>query len=153
MADQAFKVHSKQSWVFSETIRVEIVSAEKAIFSGDVRMIVATGSEGEIGILPGHIPLLTMIKPGQIRLTHPDGTEENFYVSGGFLEVQPSVVTILADTVIRAEDIDEQRALEAKAKAEEILAHKKFDHYTTALSELTKALAQISAIKRWRKIK
>lgn len=143
----------EQKWVFSETIKIDIVSAEKEIFSGEVRMVVATGEEGEIGILPGHVPLLTMIKPGQIRLVNLNGTEEDYYVSGGFLEVQPDKVTILADTIIRAEDVDEKRALEAKAKAEEILARKQLDHYTTALVELSKALAQISALKRWRKIK
>lgn len=153
MADSQLIEHNKSSWIFSDTIQVDIASAEKAIFSGKMRMVVATGEEGEIGILPGHVPLLTMIKPGQIRLINLDGSEEPFYVSGGFLEVQPDKVTILADTVIRAEDIDEKRALEAKANAEEILASKKLDHYTKALAELSQAMAQISVLKKWRKIK
>ena len=153
MAGSQLMEHNKSSWVFSDTIQVDITSAEKAIFSGKMRMVVATGEEGEIGILPGHIPLLTTIKPGQIRLINNTGVEETFYISGGFLEIQPDQVTILADTVIRAEDIDEKRALEAKEKAEEILARKQLDHYTKALAELSQAMAQISVLKKWRKIK
>jgi len=125
------------------SMQVDIVSVEQSIFSGKVKMLVASGEEGDLGILPGHTQLLTAIKPGHIKLIELNGEERLYYISGGFLEVQPNAVTVLADTVIRAEDIDEQRAIEAKEKAEKILATKKLDDYTAALIELTKALAQI----------
>src|SRR5688572_7879938 len=97
------------------TMRLEIVSAEQAIFSGEVAMVFATGGMGELGISPGHTPLITSLKPGDIRALLPNQEEEIFYVRGGMLEVQPFVVTVLADTIVRAKDIDESIALEAKA--------------------------------------
>jgi F-type H+-transporting ATPase subunit epsilon len=105
----------------------DIVSAEREIFSGPVAMISAKGTIGELGIMPGHAPLLTGISPGPVRLKLANGTEEVFFASGGYLEVQPGVVTILADTALRADDIDEASALEAKAQAERTLAEHKGD--------------------------
>lgn len=133
----------------TKTVQFDIVSAEELIFSGRVTMIVVSGEDGELGIMPGHMQLLTTIKPGQIRFTDTNGKEEYFYISGGFLEVQPDVVTILADTVIRADNIDRERAEEARKKAEQILSSKKLDDYTMALIELNKALAQIRIADRW----
>lgn len=134
-----------------ETLQLEIVSMEKSIFSGQVKMIVVSGEEGELGIMPGHTPLLAAIKPGQIKVINTNNEEEYFYVSGGFLEVQPTIVTILADTVIRAEDIDQERAMEAKRKAEKLIATKKLDDYTVAIIELNKALAQLRLAGKRRK--
>lgn len=147
------KWFKKPDWMFADTIQVDIVSAEESIFSGRAKLLVAPGTEGELGVLPGHAPLLTMIEPGEIRLIKLDGSEEVYYVSGGFLEVQPTIATILADTVVRAKDIDEARALEAKAKAEEILISRKYDNYTNALIELAKATAQLRVLKKWSKIR
>lgn len=134
-----------------DTFQVDIVSMEKSIFSGQIKMLVVSGEEGELGIMPGHSPMLSAIKPGQIKFVNPDDSEEYFYVSGGFLEVQPNVVTILADTVIRADDIDKERAIEAKRKAEEIIATKKLDDYTAALIELNKEIAKLRVVERKRK--
>ena len=100
----------------AETTHVDIVSAEKSIFSGEAEMVIVPGELGEIGVIPGHAPLLTVLQPGDIRLIRPGGLEEVYYVSGGMLEVQPYVVTVLADEVIRAEEINEEAALAAKAK-------------------------------------
>ena len=100
------------------TFKCDIVSAEELIFSGDVEAVVATGSEGELGIRPGHTPLLTGVKPGHVKLIKADGEEEFFFVSGGYIEIQPTVVTILSDTVLRAGDIDQEAAEKAKAAAE-----------------------------------
>ncbi len=132
------------------TLQLDIVSAERSIFSGHAKMVIVTGERGEIGILPGHTQLLASLKPGQIRYVTPEGKEEFLYVSGGFVEVQPEVVTVLADTILRATEIDEERATEAKEKAEKILASKghKVDDYTAALIELSKALAQLRVARR-----
>lgn len=140
-------------WSLAGTIQVDIVSSEQAIFSGRAKMVVVSGKEGEVGILPGHTQLLTAVKPGQVKLIHLDGREDYYYISGGFLEVQPEVVTILADTVVRAADIDQQRAEEAKANAKKMIAEKKLDDYTTALIELTKAIAQLRVAEKWHKTK
>lgn len=132
------------------TLQLDIVSAERSIFSGRAKMVIVTGDQGEIGILPGHTQLLAALKPGQIRYVTPEGKEEFLYVSGGFVEVQPDIVTVLADTILRAVEIDEERAIEAKEKAEKILASKghKVDDYTAALIELSKALAQLRVKRR-----
>jgi F-type H+-transporting ATPase subunit epsilon len=111
----------------ASTVHCSIVSAELEIFSGMVEMVVASGTEGELGIFPGHTPLLSGVKPGPVRLRLEGGTEEIFFASGGFIEVQPTAITILADTAIRADDIDEAAALEAKAKAERDLADNRAD--------------------------
>ncbi|KTD52008.1 F1 sector of membrane-bound ATP synthase, epsilon subunit [Legionella quinlivanii] len=134
------------------TTHLDIVSAEREIFSGVVEMVVATGELGEIGITPGHAPLLTVLKPGEIRITHMGGTQEVYYVSGGMLEVQPFYVTVLADEVERAESLDEAAALAAKTRAEEAIANKNADiDYSMAATELARAVAQIRAIQKVRK--
>lgn len=135
------------------TLRLDIVSAEQAIFSGEVEMVYATGAIGELGIAPGHTPLLTALKAGNIRAVLQSSQEEIiFYVSGGMLEVQPYVVTVLADTVVRAGDIDEAAALEAKERAEKMLAEKISEvDFAKANAELAEAVAQIQAAKKLRK--
>jgi len=134
--------------MLADTLAVDIVSAEKSIYSGRAKMVIASGEAGEMGILPGHTQLLSAIKPGEVRLVDLAGHETSFYVSGGFIEVQPHIVTILADTVMRAEEIDEERALEAKEHAEKVLASKATDDYAAALAELSKAIAQIRLAKK-----
>ena len=136
----------------TSTIRCDIVSAEEEIFRGDVQMVVATGEMGELGIAPRHAPLITRLKPGQVRLTLADGAEQFFYVSGGILEVQPQVVTVLADTAIRAEDIDEAKVRAAKEEAERILAKKDPKmSLEEAQTQLAMSIAQLSALERLRK--
>ncbi len=134
------------------TVHLDIVSAEAQIFSGLVEMISATGKMGELGILPGHTPLLTSLKPGLIRTVKQGGEEEIFYISGGILEVQPDIVTVLADTAARAGDLDEAAAFEAKERAEKLLENKNSEfEYGAALSELAEAAAQLRAIQELRK--
>lgn len=134
------------------TIHVDIVSTNKQIFSGPAEMVSATGELGELGILPRHSQLLTRLKPGQVRVKIPNGEEQVFYVSGGLLEVQPHVVTILADTAERARDLDEAAAQEAKRHAEQLLADKRGDYeHAKAEAELVQAIAQLRAIERLRK--
>lgn len=134
------------------TLRLDIVSAEQAIFSGEVTMVYATGELGELGIAPGHAPLITALKPGEIRASLPDQDEEIFYVKGGMLEVQPYIVTVLADTIVRAKDIDEAAAIEAKAKAEQILTEKGSEvDFAKASAELAEAIAQIRAVQKLKK--
>lgn len=134
------------------TIRINIVSAEAEIFSGMAERVVATGILGELGIHPGHSPLLTALKPGTIRVIKTEGDEEVFYTKGGILEVQPHVITILADTVVRAADLDEAAALEAKERAEAMLKTRatEFD-FAAASSELAQAAAQLQAIRKLKK--
>ncbi|ABA59514.1 F0F1 ATP synthase subunit epsilon [Nitrosococcus oceani] len=134
------------------TMHVDIVSAEREIFSGTVNMLFAPAEMGEVGIMPRHTPLITRLKPGEVRLQRPEGQEDFFYVSGGLLEVQPHVVTVLADTAQRAADIDEAAALAAKQRAEEALQDRegKLD-YARAQAELAEAIAQLKAIQRIRK--
>jgi len=125
------------------TIHCDIVSAEKEIFSGRVTMISVTGSVGELGIMPGHAPLLTGIRPGPVRLQLDDGEEQVFFASGGFLEVQPGVVTILADTAERAEDLDEAAAVEAQQAAERLLQEQTADvEFSVVAAQLAEAMAQ-----------
>lgn len=126
------------------TIHLDVVSAEKNIFSGLVESIQVTGSEGELGILPGHAPLLTALKPGMVRLVKQHGHEEVFYLSGGFLEVQPRAVIVLADAVIRGKDIDEAAAREAVRRAEQNIAKPGADFdFAKAERELAKATARL----------
>jgi len=133
----------------SMTVHVDIVSAEAKIFSGTAKMLHASGEMGDLGILPRHAPLLTKLKPGEVRVERPDGEEEFYYISGGMLEVQPHVVTVLSDTALRAKDIDEAAALEAKQKAEDALQDKTSEfEYAKAQSELAEAVAQLQAIKK-----
>ena len=134
-----------------KTIHVDIVSAEQSIFSGEADMVIAPGEAGELGILPEHMPLLTRIKPGTVRIQMPDAEEEVIYVSGGMMEVQPDVVTILADTSVRAHDLDEAKALEAKRLAEEALQNRTGSmEIAKAQAELAEAAAQIAAIRKLR---
>ena len=136
----------------SMTIHCDIVSAEEEIFSGLVEMVVASGSLGDLGINYGHAPLLTALEPGPVRVKKADGDEEIFYVSGGYLEVQPTVISILADTAIRADDLDEAAAAEAQREAEHALANTsgEFD-YSKAASQLAIAAAQLRTIQQIRK--
>ncbi|OGT20377.1 MAG: F0F1 ATP synthase subunit epsilon [Gammaproteobacteria bacterium RBG_16_57_12] len=134
------------------TVHVDIVSAEEEIFSGPAAMVFAPAAMGEVGILPRHTPLLTQLKPGEVRVVTPGGEEQFYYVSGGMLEVQPHCVTVLADTALRAKDIDEAAALEAKQRAEEALKDRKGDiDYAKAQSELAEAVAKLQTIQRLRK--
>jgi F-type H+-transporting ATPase subunit epsilon len=133
------------------TLHVDIVSAEAEIFSGTVTMVFAPAEMGEVGITPRHAPLLTRLKPGEIRIQQADGAEQSFFVSGGMLEVQPHVVTVLADTAIRAHDLDEAAAIEAKERAERMLADKHADiDYAKAQAELAQSIAQLRAIQKMR---
>ncbi|MBK5967639.1 MULTISPECIES: F0F1 ATP synthase subunit epsilon [Thiorhodovibrio] len=136
------------------TVHVDIVSAEGAIHSGMAAMVYAPGEMGELGIAPRHTPLITRLKPGDVRVEDDKGGMEHFYVSGGMLEVQPDVVTVLADTAIRAQNIDEAKALEAKRRAEDALAGKAAEfEYAKAQAELAEAIAQLRAIEKLRKMR
>jgi F-type H+-transporting ATPase subunit epsilon len=134
-------------------IHVDVVSAEELIFSGETEFAVFPGEDGELGIFPRHTPLLTRVKPGTVRLKIPDRDElEMLYVSGGILEVQPELITLLADTAIRAHDLDEAKAIEAKKRAEEALKNRAANvSYAAAEAELAQAVAQINTIKQGRK--
>ena len=133
------------------TLHVDIVSAEAEIFSGTATMVFAPAEMGEVGITPRHAPLLTRLRPGEVRVQSQQGDEESFFVSGGMLEVQPHVVTVLADTAIRAADLDEAKALEAKAQAERLLADKSADiDFAKAQADLAEAMAQLAAIRKLR---
>lgn len=137
------------------TVQVDVVSAERSMFSGLAEVVVVPGEMGELGIYPRHAPLLTRIKPGSVRIKVPDQAEEELiYVSGGMLEVQPNAVTILADTATRGADLDEARAIEAKRAAEEAMQNRTADiDYATAQAELAEAIAQLHAIEQLRKIR
>ena len=130
------------------TVQLDIVSAEHSIFSGLVAHLQVTGSEGDIGVMPGHAPLLTNIKPGMARIVKQDGKEEVFYLSGGILEVQPFSVSVLADVVLRADEIDEKAAEEAKRRAESAMAGAGADfNYAAAAIELAQATAQLRVVE------
>jgi F-type H+-transporting ATPase subunit epsilon len=135
------------------TVHVDVVSAEESIFSGLAEFVVLPGQAGELGILPGHMPLMTTIKPGAVRLKLPQqDQEELIFVAGGVLEVQPGLVTVLADTAIRGKDLDEAKALDAKRKAEEAMADRSAElDYARAQAELAEAVAQLSAINKLRR--
>ncbi len=136
------------------TLHVDIVSAEKELFSGAAEMVTAPGELGELGILPRHSQLLTRLKPGQVRVRLLGGEEQLFYVSGGLLEVQPHVVTILSDTAERARDLDEASAQAAKQRAEQVIADHRSDfEYARAKAELAEAIAQLQTIERLRKLR
>ena len=133
------------------SVHCDIVSAEEEIFSGRVEMVIAAGLEGDLGVAPGHAPLLSALKPGPIRVIKQGGEEEVFYVSGGYLEVQPNVVTILSDSAQRAADMDEAAALEAKQAAEKELANQSGDFdYSRAASQLAEAAARLRTIQSLR---
>jgi F-type H+-transporting ATPase subunit epsilon len=135
------------------TVHVDVVSAEESIFSGLAEFVVLPGEAGELGILPGHMPLMTRIKPGAVRLKIPNQSEEELiFVAGGVLEVQPGLVTVLADTAIRGKDLDEAKALEAKKRAEEAMANKSAEiDFVRAQAELAEAVAQLAAIQKLRR--
>jgi F-type H+-transporting ATPase subunit epsilon len=132
------------------TLHCDVVSVSGSIFSGDIQMLIADGIAGQMGILPGHTPLVTLLKPSTLRVKHADGIEEQIYVSGGVLEVQPHVVTVLADTAIRAENLDEAKILEARQQAENLLANQKGDFDSAAaLAVLAETAAQLQTIRRY----
>lgn len=134
------------------TVHLDVVSAEEQIFSGRVETLQVTGSEGELGIHPGHAPLITALKPGMVRLVKQHGHEELIYINGGVLEIQPGSITVLADTAIRAEDLDEQAATAAKERAEQHIANPGADfNYAEAAKELAEAIAQLRLIQSLRK--
>jgi len=136
----------------TSTIRCDIVSAESEIFHGDVQMVVVTGEMGELGIAPRHAPLITRLKPGYVRVTLANGEQQEFYISGGILEVQPQVVSVLSDTAIRAADLDEAKAKTAKEEAERILAGRgEAMEIAEAQNRLAEAMAQLQALERLRK--
>ncbi len=134
------------------TVHCDIVSADESLFSGSVEMIVATGSLGELGITPGHAPLLSDLRPGPVRLVKENGEEEVYYLSGGYLEVQPGSIAILADTAVRAGDIDEAAAVEAMKTAEQAIANQSSEiEYSKAASMLAEATAQLRTVQTLRK--
>jgi len=133
------------------TIHVDVVSAEESIFSGEAKFVALPGEAGELGILPGHIPLITRIKPGAVRIEKADGGEEFVFVAGGILEVQPNRITVLSDTAIRGKDLDEAKANDARKQAEEALKNAKSDlDLAKATSELAVMAAQIAALRKYR---
>jgi F-type H+-transporting ATPase subunit epsilon len=130
------------------TVNLDVVSAQESLFSGNIKSLQITGSEGELGILPGHAPLLTSLKPGMALITKKDGSEEVIYLSGGMLEVQPNHITVLADVATRGGDLDEQSALEAKKRAEDHMNDNTMDvDYAAAAAELARAVAQLRVIQ------
>jgi F-type H+-transporting ATPase subunit epsilon len=134
------------------TIQCDIVSAQEEIFSGEATMVFATGSVGELGISPRHAPLITQLKPGPVRVQRPDGEEAFFFVGGGILEVMPHIVTVLADTAVRADDLDEAAAVRAKEEAERELADQTGDiEVAEAQARLLEAAAQLRALQQLRK--
>jgi len=135
-------------------IHVDVVSAEQSIFSGEAKFVALPGESGELGILRGHTPLITRIRPGSVRIEKADGDEEFVFVAGGYLEVQPDRVTVLADTAIRGHDLDEAKAIEAKKRAEEAMQNRGTDFdMALAQSEFAMAAAQLAAIARFRRKK
>ena len=133
------------------TLQCRVVSAREQIYDGEITMLIASGSEGEIGVLAGHTPMITLLKPGSMRLQTPDGNEEVIYVSGGVLEIQPKLVTVLADTAARAHDLDEAKIIEARKKAEQMLANQTDSVQTNAaLASLAESVAQLQTIRKYR---
>jgi F-type H+-transporting ATPase subunit epsilon len=136
------------------TIRIDVVSAEESIFSGDAKFVALPGEAGELGILPGHIPLITRIRPGAVRIEKADGGEEFVFVAGGILEVQPHHITVLSDTAIRGADLDEAKATESRRQAEEAVKNAASDiDLAKATSELAVMAAQIAALRKFRQKK
>lgn len=133
------------------TFQCRVVSAREELYSGEISMLIATGSEGEIGVLSGHTPLITLLKPGPMRVQTPDGEEEVIYVSGGVLEVQSKMVTVLADTAMRAHNLDESKIVEARKKAEQMLVNQSDIVQTNAaLASLAESVAQLQTIRKYK---
>ena len=133
------------------TLQCRIVSAREEIYSGDISMLIATGIEGEIGVLLGHTPLITLLKPGSMRIQTANGEEEVIYVSGGVLEIQPKMVTILADTAMRAHNLDESKIIEARKKAEQMLVNQSDTvQSNAALASLAESVAQLQTIRKYK---
>lgn len=131
------------------SLNVDVVSAEESIFTGEAKFVALPGEAGELGILPGHTPLISRVRPGTVKIVSPDGTESNIFVAGGILEVQPGTVTVLSDTAIRAEDLDEAKALEARKNAEQALQNAKTqDDIAVVEAELEMLAAQAAAARR-----
>jgi F-type H+-transporting ATPase subunit epsilon len=139
----------------ANTVHIDVVSAEASIFSGEAEFVVAPAGAGEVGIYPNHAPMITNIKPGALRIKQSDVTEETLiFISGGILEVQPGMITVLADTAVRGHDLDEAKAIAAKEAAMEAMKNRHSDmDYAAAQAELSEAVAQIQAIERLRKMK
>lgn len=137
----------------ANTVHIDVVSAEASIFAGEAEFVVVPASTGEVGIFPHHAPMVTPIKPGALRIKRADHAEETLiFISGGILEVQPGLITVLADTAVRGQDLDEAKALEAKAAAEDAMKNRSSEiDYAKAQAELSEAVAQIQAIERLRK--
>ena len=133
------------------TLKCRVVSAREELYSGDITMLIATGIEGEIGVLPGHTPLITLLKPGAMRVQTANGEEEVIYVSGGVLEIQPKTVTVLADTAMRAHNLDESKIVEARKKAEQMLVNQSDTLQTNAaLASLAESVAQLQTIRKFK---
>ena len=133
------------------TLQCNVVSAKETIYSGEISMLIATGVEGEVGILPGHIPFITLLKPGTMQIKTSNGNDEMVYISGGVLEVQPHLVTVLADAAVRANDLDEAKILEARRHAEQTLQNQKADIDTSAaLAALAESLAQLQTLQKFK---
>lgn len=137
----------------ANSFQCEIVSAERSIFSGEIRQIVAAGMMGDLGIMPGHAPLLTELKPGPLRILGEDGEESIYYVDGGFIEVQPTLVSVLADSAVRARDLDEAEAEAARQDAQKSINEQKSDlDYTRAAAELAEAVAKLRTLDQLRRM-
>ncbi|GAA0322817.1 F0F1 ATP synthase subunit epsilon [Psychrobacter aestuarii] len=133
------------------TFQCRVVSAREELYSGDVSMLIATGSEGEVGVLSGHTPLITLLKPGAMRVQTPDGQEEVIYVSGGVLEVQPNMVTVLADTAVRAHNLDESKIIQARKNAEQALVNQSDTvQVNAALASLAESVGQLQTIRKYK---
>ncbi|WP_169393268.1 MULTISPECIES: F0F1 ATP synthase subunit epsilon [Psychrobacter] len=133
------------------TFQCRVVSAREELFSGEITMLIATGSEGEVGVLAGHTPLITLLKPGAMRVQKANGEEEVIYVSGGVLEVQPKMVTVLADTAVRAHNLDESKIIEARKKAEQMLVNQSDTLQTNAaLASLAESVAQLQTLRKFK---
>lgn len=133
------------------TFQCRVVSAREELYSGEISMLIATGTEGEVGVLAGHTPLITLLKPGAMRVQTPDGEEEVIYVSGGVLEIQPKMVTVLADTAVRAHNLDESKIVAARKKAEQMLVNQSDTLQTNAaLASLAESVAQLQTIRKYK---
>ncbi|MBO1530671.1 F0F1 ATP synthase subunit epsilon [Psychrobacter sp. F1192] len=133
------------------TFQCRVVSAREELYSGEISMLIATGTEGEVGVLAGHTPLITLLKPGAMRVQTAEGNEEVIYVSGGVLEIQPKLVTVLADTAVRASNLDESKIIEARKKAEQMLVNQSDTvHTNAALASLAESVAQLQTIRKYK---